>query len=163
MRQNNFGYLSVALMLLLVALPVMETLFGWGGAILRASAYSAVLILGVWSLRMSRTWFRIAVALAAAGVIFEVLNVAHQQIAFTYLALLSFLLFLLLSTVLVLRQILTGTEVDLNRIAGAFCVYLMLGFVWSAAYMTLYAMDPGSFQGLAGTGDDLPAPGLAVL
>ena len=100
MRQNNFGYLSVALMLLLVALPVMETLFGWGGAILRASAYSAVLILGVWSLRMSRTWFRIAVALAAAGVIFEVLNVAHQQIAFTYLALLSFLLFLLLSTVL---------------------------------------------------------------
>ncbi|MDH4049361.1 MAG: potassium channel family protein [Gammaproteobacteria bacterium] len=155
MKQNNFAWLLVALLLLLVALPVLETLFGWRGPIMRAVPYSLVLITGVWSLRMTRKWFHTVVALAVVGVALEVLNVANQNIAFTYLALSSFLLFLLLCTFLVLRQVLTGTEVDLNRIAGAFCAYLMLGFIWSIAYMTLFAMDPGSFHGLPQTADDL--------
>ena len=155
MRQNNFAYLLTALLLLLIALPVLDTLFGWRGPIMRAVAYSLVLIMGVWSLRMTRRWFHTVVALAVVGVLLEALNATNQHIAVNYLALSSFFLFLLLCTYLVLRLVLAGTQVDLNRIAGAFCAYLMLGFMWSIAYMGLFALDPGSFQGLPQTGDDL--------
>ena len=54
-----------------------------------------------------------------------------------------------------LSDILTDTEVDLNRIAGAFCAYLMLGFIWSVSYMILFSLDQGSFRGLPNIGDDL--------
>jgi voltage-gated potassium channel Kch len=60
-----------------------------------------------------------------------------------------------LCTALVLSDILTDTEVDLNRIAGAFCAYLMLGFIWSVSYMILFSLDQGSFRGLPNIGDDL--------
>ena len=122
---------------------------------MRAGPYSLVLIMGVWSLRMTGKWFHTVVALAVVGIALEVLDAVSHHIAFTYLTLSSFLLFLCLCTFLVLRQILTNTKVDLNRIAGAFCAYLMLGFIWSAAYMILFAIDPGSFQGLPQIGNDL--------
>jgi voltage-gated potassium channel len=155
MKQNNFSYLLIALLLLLVAPPVLETLLGWTGPIIRAVPYALVLVMGVWSLRMTRKWSHVVVALAVIGIVLEVLHAVNNHIAFTYLTLSSFLLFLLLCTFLVLRQILTGTQVDLNRIAGAFCAYLMLGFIWSVAYMILFAMDQGSFRGLPQIGDDL--------
>jgi hypothetical protein len=155
MRQNNFSYLLVALLLLLVAPPVLATLFGWTGPVIRAVPYTLVMVMGVWSLRMTRTWFHTVLGLAIVGFLLEVLHAASQHVATTYLALSSFLLFLLLCTFLVLREVLSGTEVDLNRIAGAFCAYLMLGFIWSVAYMMLFAIDHGSFQGLPQTGNDL--------
>jgi voltage-gated potassium channel len=155
MKRNNFSYLLMALLLLLVAPPILEALFGWGGPFMRAGPYSLVLIMGVWSLRMTGKWFHTVVALAVIGIALEVLDAVGHHIAFTYLTLSSFLLFLCLCTALVLRQILTNTDVDLNRIAGAFCAYLMLGFIWSVAYMMLFAIDPGSFEGLPQIGDDL--------
>jgi len=155
MKQNNFAYLLVALLLLLVAPPVLETLLGWRGPIMRAAPYSLVLIMGVWSLRMTGRWFHTVIALAVIGIVLEVLHAISHHNAFAYLTLSSFLLFLCLCTFLVLRQILTDTKVDLNRIAGAFCAYLMLGFIWSVAYMMLFAMDQSSFHGLPQTADDL--------
>ena len=122
---------------------------------MRAFPYSLVLITGVWSLRMTGRWFHTVVALAIIGVALEVLHAVSHHNAFAYLTLLSFLLFLCLCTFLVLRQILTDTQVGLNRIAGAFCAYLMLGFIWSVAYMMLFAMDQSSFQGLPQTANDL--------
>ena len=155
MKKNNFAYLLVALLLLLVAPPVLETLLGWRGPIMRAAPYSLVLIMGVWSLRMTGRWFHTVIALAVIGIVLEVLHAISHHNAFAYLTLSSFLLFLCLCTFLVLRQILTDTQVGLNRIAGAFCAYLMLGFIWSVAYMMLFAMDQSSFQGLPQTANDL--------
>ena len=154
-KQNDFSFLLVALMLLLVAPPVLEAILGWRGPIIRAVPYSLVLIMGVWSLRMTGKWFHTVVALAVIGIVLEVLHAVSHNYAFAYLTLCSFLLFLCLCTFLVLRQVLTDADVDLNRIAGAFCAYLMLGFIWSVAYMVLFSLDQGSFQGLPDIGDNL--------
>jgi hypothetical protein len=47
-----------------------------------------------------------------------------------------------------MRQVAVGTEINPNRIVGAICVYLLLGVMWSAIYMTIEFFQPGSFRGL---------------
>ena len=96
MKQNNFAYLLAALLLLLVAPPLLETVLGHRGSIMRAMPYTLVLITGVWSLRMTGRWFHTAVALAVIGVALEVLHAVIPHNTFAYLTLLSFLLFLCL-------------------------------------------------------------------
>ena len=65
------------------------------------------------------------------------------------LRILLFFLFLALCIVIVMRDIVGGTEVNLNRITGAICVYLLLGAIWSVAYAALFALDGQAFAGLS--------------
>ena len=62
--------------------------------------------------------------------------------------------FCLLSLLIVLREVLYGEYVDANRIAGAVCVYLLLGLNWAFVYSFVYAVDPSSFVGLSAGSDD---------
>lgn len=155
--QNNYGYLLAALLVLLVGTPILEDLMRWNGATIRSSAYIFVLALGVWSLRGSRRWFAVATMLAMAGVVINVIDLStgHRLAMFT--ALLLFFLFLALCVMIVMRDILRGTDMNLNRIAGAICVYLLFGTLWSVAYTTVFALDSQAFAGLS---DSASAPRL---
>jgi hypothetical protein len=151
MKHNNFGYLLLALLALLIGVPLLEDMTGWGGPTVRALAYTFVLTLGVWSLRESRGWFHIGLALAVAGILLNALDLSTVHDAAMFASLLFFFLFLSLCIFLVMREVVGGTEVNLNRIAGAVCVYLLLGFIWSVAYMVLFAVDAQAFTGLSET------------
>jgi hypothetical protein len=61
---------------------------------------------------------------------------------------LTLFVFLLLSTFNTLRHVAIGNDINLNRIVGAICVYLLLGVMWSIAYAVLEILQPGSFNGL---------------
>ena len=38
--------------------------------------------------------------------------------------------------------------VDLNKIVGAVCIFLLFAFVWAVLYQFLEALIPGSFNGM---------------
>ena len=59
-----------------------------------------------------------------------------------------------------LRQVLVGPVVDLNRIAGAVCVYLLMGLLWANAYVLLALAVDGAFAGLEPGGADALWPRL---
>lgn len=155
MKHNNFGYLLVALLALLIGVPLLEDLSGWGGPTVRGLAYIFVLTLGVWSFRESRGWFHVGLFLAVAGVLLNALDLSTAHEAAMFASLLFFFLFLSLCIFLVMREVVGGTDVNLNRIAGAVCVYLLLGLIWSVAYMALFAVDADAFQGLSESASDL--------
>ena len=47
-----------------------------------------------------------------------------------------------------IRDVFMATAVDLNKIAGSVCIYLLVAIVWAILYEFLELWTPGSFSGL---------------
>ena len=57
------------------------------------------------------------------------------------------LVFFIIVSVQILRQVFRRHEVDTETIAGAICIYLLIGVLWADLYSILEAVRPGSFSG----------------
>jgi hypothetical protein len=154
MRKDNFIYLLIALIIYLVALPILEDLQILPSSFIRPIAFSCLLAIGVWSLRDSVKTFRIGISLVIVGVISNGMGVANEATVFYYLSIITLLSFLVLSVRSVLRQILFAKDIDANRLYGAVCVYLMLGVIWALMYGTLEYLDPSAFSGSLSVGSE---------
>lgn len=154
MRQDNFIYLLLALIIYLVALPIMDDLQIVPAGFVRPVAFSCLLAIGVWSLRDSVMTFRIGIGLAIVGIISNGVSVANDAPAYYYLSVVTLFAFLVLSIRSALRQILFSVKIDANRLYGAVCVYLMLGVIWALMYSTLGHLDSGAFDGSLPSGSE---------
>jgi voltage-gated potassium channel Kch len=47
---------------------------------------------------------------------------------------------------LVVNQIFTGEVITVYKIGGSVAVYIFLGLLWASIYLTIYIINPGSFQ-----------------
>jgi hypothetical protein len=47
---------------------------------------------------------------------------------------------------LIVNQIFTGEKITLNKIGGGVAAYILLGHLWASLYLTIYIIDPESFQ-----------------
>lgn len=63
------------------------------------------------------------------------------------LSLLSDFLFLILIISIALQQVIFSERINLHNVAGAACIYLLLGIIWSVAYYFINIVMPGSFKG----------------
>ncbi len=147
--KNNFSYLLAALLIFLIGVPVAIDLHLFSAGIIRAIGFSALLAIGLWSLRSSGRSFSAAVALVIVGIVLNILFAYNGETVFLYGSTLAILAFLFLATGKAMRQIAIGNNLSTNRIVGAVCVYLMLGVIWALCYALLEAIVPGSFEGLS--------------
>ncbi len=150
-RRNNFFYLLVGLLVLLLLAPIASGRFDRVVNL----AYVGTLLLGVWSLARNRWayvggWALALLSVAAGGVQLSI----DSPVPFLIGRMIAFA-FCLLSLLIVLSEVLFGKSVDANRVAGSVCVYLLLGLNWAFVYSFLYAVDPTSFVGLPEGADDL--------
>ncbi len=150
-RNDNLFFLLIGLLVLLLLAPVVSTRFNN----IISLAYTGTLMIGVWSLARNRWAYIGGWALALLS-----LALGGAQLSFDspwpyMLSRIVAFAFCLLSILIVLREVLYGEFVDANRIAGAVCVYLLLGLNWAFVYSFLYALDPTSFVGLPSEADDL--------
>ena len=145
---NNFSFLLVALLVFLLGVPIAIDLELFTFEILRAISYSALLAIGLWSLRSSGRAFSAAIAFVIAGVVLNLLFAYYKQTVFQVYSTIALLAFLFLATGTAMKQIAVGNNISANRIVGAICVYLMLGVIWALSYGLLEVMIPGSFGGL---------------
>jgi hypothetical protein len=146
--KNDFSYLLIALLVFLIGVPIAIDLHLFSPEIIRAIGFSALLAIGLWSLRRSGRTFSAAVAFVVAGIILSVLFAYNSHIIFRYGSTVTMLAFLLLATGEAMQQIAKGNNISANRIVGAICVYLMLGVIWALSYALMEAIIPGSFKGL---------------
>jgi hypothetical protein len=109
---------------------------------------SGLLLVAVWSLHGSGRSLYLGILLAAVCVLSATASIVFGYESARWLTLLSMLIFLGLSSVAALRQVVAPGPVDLNRIVGAVCVFLMLGVIWAVLYYVLETAVPGSFSGL---------------
>ncbi len=148
----NFRYLLIALLVYLLAVPFAFDLHLFPDGIIRATGFSALLAIGILSLRNSGRIFRLAIAIAIAGIALNVLDAALGDSIFFLGALSMMLAFLMLATFAAVQQIAVHNVMSTNRIVGAICVYLLLGVIWSVLYALLEFALPGSFAGIAEQG-----------
>lgn len=147
LKQHNFIYLLAGLLFLLLAVPLIRDLTG--SSYLRVSelSFSVFLLIGIRSLQGAQRGFLLAFVLVALGIGGNLLALAGAGQGFTYLSLVSYILFLLLSISLATLQVFRSGTVDANSIIGAVCIYLLLGMIWSLLYVFVNLLIPGSFSG----------------
>ncbi len=158
-RRASYGRLGLALILLAVLYPVLE--FGVVGLALWTAMFLALLLTVVralhppqpWLARLCRAlcWATLAAAVAAVvcygmqadghGWIFVPLN----GLILAYLALATWLIFV---------DVFASPRVDRNRLVGAACAYVLLGLVWTYAYLLLHGLSSGLVLGQAAVAGD---------
>lgn len=147
--RTNFFYLLAALLILLIAVPLADDLDLVSAPLVRGLVFSCLLVIGVWSLKGGGHYFIVGMAFVIAGVILNVLAMQIRAPFFQYGSILSLIGFLLVAISFTLKQVVVGTDINVNRLAGAVCVYLLLGVIWAMFYTLVNAVSPGSFAGFA--------------
>ncbi len=150
-RQNraNFLYLFSALLIFTIVAPVLAVAFPTAGGLFAEVSLSLALIIALWSLRAARSVFVTGLVLIAMNIVATSIWMLAGREGAGVLAHLSGLVFLVLAAVVAVRAIFLPGPVDLNRVTGSLCVYLLIGIAWAELYQLLHAYDPGSFAGVA--------------
>jgi hypothetical protein len=146
LRQHNFFYLLAGLLFLLIAVPLFRDLTGTGYPHVSELAFSVFLIIGIWSLPGTRNWFLLGIVLVTLGIGSNILALAGTGIFFSYLSLCSYIIFLMLTISLAIRQVVRSGPINANRVIGVICIYLLLGLIWSLFYVLINMFIPDSFS-----------------
>lgn len=147
-RRANFAYLLAGLLVILLAGPVINEITDQSAALIVQIAFSATLIVGVWSFIDSRGWFRVGITLAVLEFVVTLTNALRPAEFLNWAVLLIALAFCGLSLVFAFGGIIRGTRMDANRMTGAVCVYLLLGITLGLLNMLVYRLIPESYSGL---------------
>jgi hypothetical protein len=154
MKRVNFEYLLGGLLLLILSVAISQEV----GVrvetrrLFMEPALCLMLLMGIWSLGTEKKW------LLAGGVILAISGIGSTTINL-FLDIPDLLLvnigvmfvFTLASTWIASRHLLLSGAIDLNKIIGAICIYLLLGLNWALSYLFINFAIPESFHGLTST------------
>ena len=160
MKEKNFEYLLGGLLILILSVAIAhEVGVGREGRYLFiVPTLCIMLLMGVWSLVSAKNWLIIGGIIAAIGVANATINFFLDMPGLELVNIVIMLVFSLFSTWVVVKNLLLSGSVDVNKIIGAICLYILLGLNWSIFYLFINMAIPGSFHGLAATapGNQLP-------
>ena len=108
----------------------------------------SVFIFGVWSLVESRAAFVAGWVLGGITFVLTLSAQATGSLPLQYLALTAVLIFFLLTCIITVYDVLFGGTIDINRLVGAGCIYLLSGSLWGIIYFLLSVIAPTSFAGV---------------
>lgn len=146
--RDNFYYLLVCLLLLVLVAPVTNRLAGELSIAVLELSFSVVLLLALGSLQASRRGFIAGVALIVLNLLFSTGTVVTGYHGLSVASMYTSLVFLLLTTMSAASQVFRSDRINFNTVVGAVCIYLLLGLIWSISYRLLGDAVPGSFTGL---------------
>lgn len=146
-RQNNFFFLLTVLLIILLILPLLTDIYKTSNWFIGQLTFSVALIFSILSLLSSKKWLAYASILVLSGIIFGFLGVYEERNLYLCLSLICDFLFLLIIISIAFHQVVSSEKIDLHNIAGAACIYFLLGILWSLAYYFISIVMPGSFKG----------------
>jgi hypothetical protein len=159
-KRLNFEYLLGALLILILsgAIAQEEGVRDETRTLFMEPALCILLLIGVWSLVREKKWLIIGGSIALAGVATAFINFFLEMPELRLLNMGILFVFCLASTLVAFQSLLLSSSIDVNKIIGAICVYLLLGLNWSFLYLFINLIIPGSFNGLSSTdiGNQLP-------
>ena len=157
-KDNNFFFLLAGLLITLLIAPAVDEVF----RDVINFAFIGTLLVGVWSLQESKRIYVLGWVLVALTVIVNLIEIYDVKPWTFLISIFLYLAFCILSIVFSLRRVLFADEIDGNRIAGAVCVYFLIGITWSLCYYLIYHFDMQAFSGIpeAAIVDGMPQKGL---
>ncbi len=139
--------LLIALLLLVLISPFVAA--ARYGTFVINTAGVIVLLSGIYAMSEQRRLFVVALIGSVAAATTNLLMVVFQSewiaIAWHGFTLLVIGLF----SVGILEDVLRRGRISADKIYGAICVYLLIGFTWAFGYGIIELLNPGSFSGLA--------------
>ena len=148
MRDVNFKYLLASLIILVLTIPVLHGHTPLNNQELLGVAFAAGMLLGVLSLARHVKEFPAGVVAALVALICAVIAVFSGMALFHHLMMGAGLVFFLLAIRYSVRQVLFEGEVDLNKINGSVCIFLMLALLWAILFQFVEVVMPGSFSNI---------------
>ncbi|WP_394203411.1 potassium channel family protein [Shewanella waksmanii] len=147
-QQNNFFYMTFALVGLLVSSSLVEVMPQGILEYVLETFTVITFIVCLRSLRFDRRWYHFMVMLVVswfiATLVRNVLDIKVMD-----LLMLSFMFAFFWGTFSsVARQILFVGHVDRNKIIGSIALFLLLGLMWSLIYLFILEFSPHSFTGV---------------
>jgi len=139
--------LLAALLIFLVAVPLADEVAADSAAV-GALIFSLLAIIGIWSLRDGGQLYWLGLFFVVAVIATNAVTLVLHRSVHAYGTFAAIFGFLLVSILFTLGKVARGTEVSVNRLIGAVCIYLMLGVIWAVAYTTVAMVDPQAFSGI---------------
>ena len=147
MSSRRMTVLLLALALLLLLGPWVGALRG--GRLIAVLAGAAIPVAGVYAVIDRRRAPVTALALAGAAAGASVWSLFTESLVVALAAAGLALAFYAFVAVMVGRHVFGVGRVSSDTLAGAACVYLLLGWIWWFAYVGLELANPGSFSGIS--------------
>ena len=147
-EKNNFVYLTVGIVLLLFVGALVDQFPGMLSHHF-VQAFSVINILvGIYGFKSGRAWFHSSIGILISVLIVLALGILFEYFKLYYLHLLFLFVFYIWAIWLAAKQVLFSGQVDMNKIVGAICIYLLIGLIWVMMYLFLAQSIPGAFNGL---------------
>jgi len=149
-EQDNFSYLLVSLLFLLLSSAIVEQFFvhSMVGHSLLITFTVLSMTIGVWSLRSSRYAFNTAVGLIASSAIISLIVILLDKAELAFVHLLLMLNFFVMTLRQAAQQAIFTTKVTYNSIVGSICIFLLLGLIWVMLYLLLIEFTALAFTGI---------------
>jgi hypothetical protein len=139
---GRYGSLLLILFCLIIFQPFIETMIG---KILIELLFIAALIAGLRAIDIKQGLFRFELFLLIASLVCGVSGTFFDNTLLFGLGLAGESLFLFLVAVTILFDLFRSKRVTGDTLAGAVCVYLLIGLIWSYLYLLIEIAVPGSF------------------
>lgn len=147
---NYFSHHSCLFLLVaLLSHLFIDSLFSdIGSRALLGVLTTLILITAVYAVNYARRSLAIAIVLGLPFLLSIWVQVFRESYTINVTRQISSFLFLGFTSLILLSHVLTAKRVTAETLYGAASIYLLFGFTWSAAYILLEKIQPGSFQGL---------------
>jgi hypothetical protein len=147
-EKNNFLYLTVGIVLLLLVGAISDQFSGVIGHQL-VQAFSIInIVIGIYGFKSEKMWFHTTIGITFSIFSVVVIGVILELLHLYYLHLILLFCFYLWAIFLAGKQVLFTGAVDANRIVGAICIYLLMGLIWTLMYLFIAQAVPGAFNGV---------------
>lgn len=152
-REVKFNLLFLGLFLLLTGGPVIRHYDWWDNPLLLEISFGIASILFITSLARDLRVFVLGLIPASLTILFALLAIVIDMDIFRYLMLFAAFAFCLVAIRYSALEVFLSGDVDLNKIVGSVCIYLLLVVAWAILYDFLELLTPGSFSGLSATNE----------
>lgn len=143
-RLPRYVVLLVAMLGEIMVAPLLVS--SWSGMLAARLTIGIVLIAALWAAGLSRTNLICFLATAAALIVAAASHSTMAERADYTLR----CLFVAYVAAIILRDVLKREQVTFDTIAGAACVYMLIGLAWTPVYLLIESIHPGSFDIPAG-------------
>ena len=147
-RNYNFFVLLIGLLLFLVLTPIVQSSAAGSIRLFILWALCLTLFVQVWSMIDDARLFKLGMSLTILSFLLTTINQLFHMDLLKLISLAIFMIFFGLATLIAAREVFSKNIITFNTFAGSFCLYLLLGMIWSIAYMIIYQLQPMSFRGL---------------
>ncbi|HXZ80893.1 MAG TPA: potassium channel family protein [Terriglobales bacterium] len=119
---------------------------GWVGRIVRSIFFTLLLISGVAAVGRITIRSLPVIAIITLTVLVDWASLVQSGEALDILERALFLLSLTILAAIVLARVFAAGRVNIHRIQGAICAFLLLGLMWATAYGIAQIVHPGAIQ-----------------